>query len=780
MSRHVTVSFTATTVSLLLAAGSAARADFNPLALTPDSYGQDGIVELAAPHVSHSATTATMDNGTGNTGYTWYEVGYNAAAPATGVPAAGSTFVSQAQADHSYRMAPNYTNNNAVLISSGVTNATLTPTSPAAFSSLSFLASAGSGDTTVAYIVHHADGGTDTGTFVAPDWFGSGTVAMYPLGRVDAVTRSFQTWDSGIPELFSADVPLTHTGSPVTSIELRYSAGTGNACVLAVSGSTGGAFNPITVTGFNYDMIVEASAESPQNLSGGYTSASMDNGTSNTGFSWYERGFVTSSPNTGVPLAGSTITNQSAADHRYRMAPSYASNDVVYIDSSTSASVTPATPAALSTLSFLGAAGHGPLVIDCVVSHADGTTESGTIKVPDWFGSGTLAYASNGRIDVSTSSVQTWGSGGPALFSMDLALTNTSSAVTNIALSYDFTANTGSPGQVMILAVSGAAGIVPPTISAQPISTNSYAPGSGVQFTVSASSAAPETFRWQKVVGGVASNLSDGGNVSGSTTNTLNISPVSTTDGGSYRVIVSNSGGSVTSSVARLNIVSAMNDVTQSGDVIQVYGGSQGGGAEGVISAIDESSQKYLNVSASSPPFKGPVGLIVTPGVGLTLVKGLRVYTANDAPDRDPTDYLLEGSNDGTTFTLISSGPLTLPDDRNPGGLLVDPIALVNQEVDFPNTRGYATYRLSFNHVKNGTNNNLLQMAEIELLGGPAVQLSMTPLGGGQYQLQWGQGILLESTNILGPWVTNSTATSPFTVKPSSTEPRKFYRVLVQ
>lgn len=50
-------------------------------------------------------------------------------------------------------------------------------------------------------------------------------------------------------------------------------------------------------------------------------------------------------------------------------------------------------------------------------------------------------------------------------------------------------------------------------------------------------------------------------------------------------------------------------------------------------------------------------------------------------------------------------------------------------------------------------------------------------LSGSSLQLSWTQGTLLESTNVAGPWVTN-TAPSPFTVVP--TETMKFYRVKVQ
>ena len=43
--------------------------------------------------------------------------------------------------------------------------------------------------------------------------------------------------------------------------------------------------------------------------------------------------------------------------------------------------------------------------------------------------------------------------------------------------------------------------------------------------------------------------------------------------------------------------------------------------------------------------------------------------------------------------------------------------------------------------------------------------------------LTWPQGMLLESTNVLGPWITNST-TSPYTIE--TTNSRMFFRVQVK
>jgi hypothetical protein len=49
----------------------------------------------------------------------------------------------------------------------------------------------------------------------------------------------------------------------------------------------------------------------------------------------------------------------------------------------------------------------------------------------------------------------------------------------------------------------------------------------------------------------------------------------------------------------------------------------------------------------ATAPFVGPVGIVVQPAIGNTIVTALRIYTANDADGRDPANYVLEGSIDG-------------------------------------------------------------------------------------------------------------------------------------
>src|SRR5262245_28274399 len=66
----------------------------------------------------------------------------------------------------------------------------------------------------------------------------------------------------------------------------------------------------LTSTSYNQDMVVERTAPAPI-IPGGYTTASMDSGIGNSATSWYEQGYNSVAPATGLPSAGTTFTHQS-------------------------------------------------------------------------------------------------------------------------------------------------------------------------------------------------------------------------------------------------------------------------------------------------------------------------------------------------------------------------------------------------------------------------------------------------------------------------------------
>lgn len=114
---------------------------------------------------------------------------------------------------------------------------------------------------------------------------------------------------------------------------------------------------------------------------------------------------------------------------------------------------------------------------------------------------------------------------------------NYSVVVTNLAGSV-----TSSPAALVIVSS--------PVISTAPASKTAIV-GTNVAFTVSASGSAPLFYFWAHN----GNPLTDGGNISGSSTATLNLTSVMTTDAGNYSVIVSNSLGSATNSSATLTVL---------------------------------------------------------------------------------------------------------------------------------------------------------------------------------------------------------------------------------
>ncbi len=116
-------------------------------------------------------------------------------------------------------------------------------------------------------------------------------------------------------------------------------------------------------------------------------------------------------------------------------------------------------------------------------------------------------------------------------------------AVTN----YDLVTGLGTPNGVNLINA-----LAPPTIPyfiSQP-SSQTAINGANVTFSGSAGGQLPLVYRW--LFNG--SNLPAGGNVSGTASNVLTLSSVTSANAGNYSVIVTNSYGSATSSVATLTV----------------------------------------------------------------------------------------------------------------------------------------------------------------------------------------------------------------------------------
>ncbi len=160
-------------------------------------------------------------------------------------------------------------------------------------------------------------------------------------------------------------------------------------------------------------------------------------------------------------------------------------------------------------------------------------------------------------------------------------------------------------------------------------------------------------------------------------------------------------------------------DVTSPGDAL-IASSDNSPGSETGPNAIDGQPTKYLNFDTlGTDPV--PSGFVVTPSIGRTVVSGLTMQSANDAPDRDPKWVRLEGSNDEAP--AWDSGNWTTIFEKND----IQPWAMLfpggdrfqTQTFVFENLAAFTHYRWTVLEVQ-GAGANSMQIAEVQLLGGPA------------------------------------------------------------
>jgi hypothetical protein len=162
---------------------------------------------------------------------------------------------------------------------------------------------------------------------------------------------------------------------------------------------------------------------------------------------------------------------------------------------------------------------------------------------------------------------------------------------------------------------------------------------------------------------------------------------------------------------------SALQDITQPGDLIFASSGNSLD-SEGAANAIDNiKTTKYLNWDSGRDGNQvgtfSPSGFAVQPAVGPTVVTGMGIQSANDAPDRDPDVVVLEGSND-TNLTSYASGTWT------PITTIVNIAAgftarFQSQEFFFSNATPYRNYRWRVEATRTTPNGCCMQVAEVWL-----------------------------------------------------------------
>ena len=92
--------------------------------------------------------------------------------------------------------------------------------------------------------------------------------------------------------------------------------------------------------------------------------------------------------------------------------------------------------------------------------------------------------------------------------------------------------------------------LTPPGFTSQPTNLT-IQPGANATFSANAIGFAPLRYQWLRN----GTNLSNGGNLTGATSNVLLFTAASVTNGGDYTLVVTNNYGAITSSVATLTIL---------------------------------------------------------------------------------------------------------------------------------------------------------------------------------------------------------------------------------
>ena len=149
-------------------------------------------------------------------------------------------------------------------------------------------------------------------------------------------------------------------------------------------------------------------------------------------------------------------------------------------------------------------------------------------------------------------------------------------------------------------------------------------------------------------------------------------------------------------------------DLSRPSDPIKGTSGNSPQKERPLLAIDDQPATKYLNFDGAGS------GLEIK--VQNTIVNGITITSANDAPERDPKSFVLSGSNDGKSFVEIASG--SIPVSRGRGKL---------KTMRFPNGKSFSTYRVVFPELV-GDGKIPVQIAEFELLpkleGSPIDDLS--------------------------------------------------------
>ncbi|GLB48296.1 hypothetical protein Y10_06640 [Neptunitalea sp. Y10] len=263
---------------------------------------------------------------------------------------------------------------------------------------------------------------------------------------------------------------------------------------------------PITVTGFNEDVIANGA---------GASAASTTNVVDGANYAFFANGFnpLGTEYTNGLPADGVLYSNTAPNGLQYFMAPYDANNDLRLGMDGEVGTLTLTTPLMLQEIYLGVTGGSGSASFTAEVTYDDATTDTFTgLSAPDWFGN--TGYITNigSRVNITDDGVGT-SSSGPRIYAVTIDIPVASQL--KQVVSVTFTSTTGVTSGDNVLNVFTLAGKVASSCAGTPdggvASLSATTGGVGSVFTASASGvsdAAGIVYQWQYSADG-ATNWTD-------------------------------------------------------------------------------------------------------------------------------------------------------------------------------------------------------------------------------------------------------------------------------
>gem|GEM_PF-3117064 len=227
---------------------------------------------------------------------------------------------------------------------------------------------------------------------------------------------------------------------------------------------------------------------------------------------------------------------------------------------------------------------------------------------------------------------------------------NISNARSNVFTINNVSANDAANYTVVVTNIAGSVTsavatltvIQPPVITTQP-TNRTVAIGGATTFVVGVSGTGPFTYQWRK----------DGNNISGANQSSYTIGSVTLNDGGAFSVVVNNSAGAVTSSVAWLTVIAPPSIANQPQSLSVVQGDS----AMLLVSATGGQPLHYQWYMNGQPITGASQSNLVFAPVSLTHAGTYHVVVSNQFGVAASSNAVLNVLNHGPLYRYLITTP---------------------------------------------------------------------------------------------------------------------------